>query len=106
MKNQNDMIISIVSVVLALIVAGVLFATQPEPPAPVPVAQITTAKAELPQGDVVMANSLPGAAQGGGGGGGAGGGGGLSMGGGRATGAPATVGAGGGRKAPGGSIGR
>ena len=64
MKNQNDMIFSIVAVVLALIVAGVLFATQPEVPAQVAVAPITTTPAALPGADVVMANNLPGAGAG------------------------------------------
>lgn len=69
MKNQNDLIISIVAVVLALIIAGVCFGTKREPatiPAP---EKVNLAPPVLPQGDVVMANALPG---GGGGGGGVG----------------------------------
>lgn len=78
MKNQNDMIISIVAVVLALIVAGVLLATQPEPAAQVPVSPVTTTDVALPAGSVTMANSLPNAGQGfSGASGGAGGGGGA-----------------------------
>lgn len=53
------MIISIVAVVLALIVAGVLYATAPEPAPPVSVAPINTAPAPLPSGDVAMAAALP-----------------------------------------------
>ena len=74
MKSQNDMIISIVAVVLALIVAGILMATQPEPAAQVPVTPVVTTMAKAPEGTVVMANALPNAGQGvptGGGGGGA-----------------------------------
>ncbi|MFY9234312.1 MAG: hypothetical protein WAO58_07615 [Fimbriimonadaceae bacterium] len=63
MKNQNDMIFSIVAVVLALIVAAVFWATMPQVPAQVAVAPLDTAKATLPAGDVVMSNSLPNAAQ-------------------------------------------
>ena len=61
MKNQNDLIISIVAIVLALIIAGVCFGTKREPaviPAP---EKVNLAPPQLPQGDVVMANSLPGA---------------------------------------------
>ncbi|MBC8063586.1 MAG: hypothetical protein H7Y17_02050 [Chlorobia bacterium] len=68
MKNQNDLIISIVAIVLALIIAGVCFGTKREPIAPAAPEAVNLAPPALPQGDVVMANSLPG-----GGGGGEGG---------------------------------
>ena len=61
MKNQNDLIISIVAIVLALIIAGVCFGTKREPVAPPAPEQVNLAAPTLPQGDVVMANSLPGA---------------------------------------------
>lgn len=75
MRNQNDLIFSIVAVVLAVIVSAVLYATKPDVPPPVAVTPIDTTPAALPQGDVAMANSLPNAAQAQGGGGGGGGGG-------------------------------
>lgn len=61
MKNQNDLIISIVAIVLALIIAGVCFGTKREPVAPAAPEKVNLAPATLPQGDVVMASSLPGA---------------------------------------------
>ncbi|MCC7230776.1 MAG: hypothetical protein IT203_10315 [Fimbriimonadaceae bacterium] len=75
MKNQNDLIISIVAIVLALIIAGVCFGTKREPIAPPAPETVNLAPATLPQGDVVMASSLPGAGSTGSGsqGGGAGG---------------------------------
>lgn len=82
MKNQNDLIVSIVSVVLALIVAGVCFGTKREPVAPAAPEQVLVAPPAMPATAVKMGNALPGASQnqtGGagpaaGGGGGAGGG--------------------------------
>ncbi len=98
MKNQNDLIISIVAIVLALIIAGVCFGTKREPVAPPAPEKVNLTPPALPAGDVVMSNSLPGASSGAGGGGGFGGrggaGGGL-MGG--AVGAPSgAIGGGGG----------
>lgn len=61
MKNQNDMIISIVAIVLALIIAGVCFGTKREPIAPAAPEVVNLAPPALPQGDVVMADALPGA---------------------------------------------
>ena len=69
MKNQNDLIISIVAIVLALIIAGVCYGTKREPAAPAAPEKVNLAPPQLPQGDVVMANSLPGASGGQGGGG-------------------------------------
>jgi hypothetical protein len=86
MKNQNDLIISIVAIVLALIIAGVCFGTKREPPTIAAPEVVNLAAPKLPQGDVVMANALPGAGSAGGGVAGAAGGGpvmaGVSQGGG------------------------
>lgn len=62
MKNQNDMIISIVAIVLGLIGFAVAFFTQRDVnpvPAPEPV---VTSEPQLQGADVRMANSLPAAA--------------------------------------------
>lgn len=59
MKNQNDLIISIVAIVLALIIAGVCLGTKREP-ATIPAPEtVNLTPAALPAGDVIMANSLP-----------------------------------------------
>lgn len=79
MKNQNDLIISIVAIVLALIIAGVCFGTKREPAAPPAPEQVNLAAPTLPQGDVIMANALPGASNSQGGAGGFGGPGGGPM---------------------------
>jgi hypothetical protein len=79
MKNQNDLIISIVAIVLALIIAGVCFGTRREPSAPAAPEPVNLAPAALPQGDVVWATGLP-SGGGSGGGGVAGGGRGAPMG--------------------------
>jgi len=72
MKNQNDLIISIVAVVLALIIAGVCFGTKREPATiPAPEKVVLTAPT-LPAGDVVMVNALPSGSSSGAGGGAAG----------------------------------
>jgi len=69
MKNQNDLIVSIASVVLALgFIAGFIFMnprpiTLPPKPEPVP-----TGALNLPAGSVSYANTLPGASAGGAGG--------------------------------------
>lgn len=76
MKNQNDLIISIVAIVLALIIAGVCFGTKREPATIAAPEKVNLAPPVLPQGDVVMTNALPG------GGSAAGGGMGAAMGGG------------------------
>jgi hypothetical protein len=68
MKNQNDLIISIVAIVLALIIAGVCFGTKREPTKPADPEKVNLAPPTLPQGDVVMANSLSGGGSGGSGG--------------------------------------
>ena len=58
MKNQNDLIISIVAIVLALIIMGVCIGTKREPIAPAAPEKVNLAAPALPQGDVVMANAL------------------------------------------------
>lgn len=74
MKNQNDLIISIVAIVLALIIAGVCIGTKREPATIPPPEKVVLTAPALPQGDVVMVNALPGGS-GSGAGGGMGGGG-------------------------------
>jgi hypothetical protein len=75
MKNQNDMIWSIVAIVLTLIIAGVCFGTKREPVAPTPPTPVNVATPQYPTSTVVMDNKLGGTdnqAAGGGGGGGRG----------------------------------
>lgn len=68
MKSQTDLIIGIVSIVLACIIAGVAFGTQMKPVAPAAAPQPKLSAPTFPENvQVVRANSLPG-------GGGAGGG--------------------------------
>ena len=69
MKNQNDLIISIVAGVLAIGISIALFLTKREPFVPAAAPQVNTAAVSLPAGDVKFSASLPG-----GGGGAAGGG--------------------------------
>lgn len=58
--KQNDWIVSIVAIVLALIVAGALYGTKREPVAPGAPTTVNLSPPALPTGDVVMANALPG----------------------------------------------
>ena len=60
MKNQNDMIFSIVAGFLAIVAAVVFFFTKPVPlqPSPPVVADVSTPK--LPAGQVIMGNGLGG----------------------------------------------
>lgn len=61
MKNQNDLIFSIVGIVVLLIVVGVCFGTKPVPQVPTPPAAVNLSDPQLPQGVTpVMATSLPG----------------------------------------------
>jgi two-component system, OmpR family, sensor kinase len=70
MKNQNDLIISIVAAVLGIGVSVACFFMKREPVAPAaPSAVVTTALA-LPAADPVMGNSLPSGGSAGGTGGG------------------------------------
>ena len=60
MKNQNDLIVRIVAVVLALIAIGVIIYNQPQPYAPPAPEQVPVVKLELPAGTVVRTKGLPG----------------------------------------------
>ncbi len=85
MKNQNDLIISIVAVVLALIFGGVFMATARQPVKPGPPETVVVSDAKMPEGAVKFTDALPGASATGqntAGGGGGGGGGKLGAGGG------------------------
>ena len=76
-KHTANLVMSIASVVLAIIVGAVLFFTKPDPVPPAPVEKAALTPAKLPDGAVSMANNLPGGSAGpgaGGFGGGAGGG--------------------------------
>ena len=68
-KNQNDLIFSIVFVVLGLIAVGVAYATKPEVPGIAAPPVIVTKDAELPATAVVYGNALPGGSASGAGGG-------------------------------------
>jgi len=60
MKNQLDLIISVVALILAFIFAGIFYGTKrtiTKPPEPT---KVNTAALALPTGDVKFANSLPG----------------------------------------------
>ncbi len=61
MKSQNDMIFSIVAIVLALIFGAVFYFTKREPVKPADPQQVPLSKPEFQPGTVVMGNSLPGA---------------------------------------------
>jgi hypothetical protein len=70
MKNQNDLIFSIVAIVVFLIAFFVCYGTKPEPVRPAPPAAVNLADPVLPSGVTpVMANELPGGGSSGGGGG-------------------------------------
>lgn len=73
MKNQNDLIFSIVFGVLGLVAAGIAFGTKPEPPTIPPPPTINVADAALPTTAVVYGNALPGGTTAGGTAGGPGG---------------------------------
>jgi hypothetical protein len=76
MKNQNDLIFSIVAVVVFLIVFCVCFFTKPQVGAPPAPEQVNLSDPALPSNVVpVMANALPGGSNSSGSGGGGGGGG-------------------------------
>ena len=68
MKNQNDLIVSIVAIVILLIVVGVAWGTKVEPRQPTPPTEVTVAPPQLPtQVAPVMANGLPSGGNAGGG---------------------------------------
>lgn len=98
MKNQSDLIVTVVAVLCMLIGVGVFFGTRKEAVKPAPPEAVVQAPLQMPAANVVMASSLPG-----GGGGGAsgfgpagmpGGPGGGRMGGGPSMGAPPPKGGG------------
>lgn len=60
MKNQNDLILRVVAVVLALIACGVIAFNQPQPFQPADPERVPDVKVELPAGTVVRTNGLPG----------------------------------------------
>lgn len=99
MKNQNDLIFSIVFGVLGLVAFGIAIATKPEVPSIAAPPTITTTDAALPATAVVYGMALPngGTAGGTGGGGGFGRGGGMSGSGGYPGGPPGGFGGPGGR---------
>ena len=66
MKNQTDLIVTIVAVLLMLIGVGVCYGTKGEATKPAPPEQVVTTKLQYPAGTVVMASALPGAGSGGG----------------------------------------
>jgi hypothetical protein len=74
MRNQNDLIISIVAAVLGIGVSLAFFFMKPDPKQPAAPSAVVTAALAYPAAAPVMANGLP---SGGGGGGGMGGGGGF-----------------------------
>lgn len=105
MKNQNDLIFSIVAVVFGLILVIVFWTTAPQVARPADPASVDTSTPKLPSGDVQWATSLPGATNTNAGGGRSGGP--MGMMGGRGgagrmpTGGGGTVGGNGGGHAPG-----
>jgi hypothetical protein len=75
--NQNDLIVSIVAVVLGLGFSAAFFFLQRKPITVAPPSTVVTTAPALPAGNVVMANALPGGGSTGAGGGGFGGPGGM-----------------------------
>jgi len=73
MKNQNDLIIRIVMIVLAVIACGVIIFNKPSAYAPASPEKVPVVNLQLPAGTVVKTKGLPGGGDqpGGGGGGGA-----------------------------------
>ncbi len=68
MKNQNDMIVSIVAIVVALIALGILYGTKPDPVIPAQSPAVDTAAPTLGAVEVPMTNGVgSGGATGGGG---------------------------------------
>jgi len=70
MKNQNDLIFTIVAIIVAIgALAGTYF-TKPDPETFAPPAKVVTTDPQYPAGSVTYAPSLPGSGNQGGGGGG------------------------------------
>ena len=60
MKNQNDLIVSIVAFILMAIIIGVAWGTKKDPVQPTPPQAVNLAQPQLPTAVVpVMSNSLP-----------------------------------------------
>lgn len=67
MKNQNDMIVSIVAIVLALITLGILFGTRPQPKIPPGAPTVDVAPPTFANISVPMVNGVGGSGGTGGG---------------------------------------
>ena len=65
MKNQSDLIVTVVAVLCMLIGVGVFFGTKKEAVKPAPPEAVVQAPLQLPAANVIMANSLPGGGGGG-----------------------------------------
>lgn len=65
MKNQNDLIVAIAVVVVSLGAAAAFYFTKPTPVAPAAPTAVNLTPVKVPEGSVVMANSLPGGSGGG-----------------------------------------
>lgn len=72
MKNQTDLIVKIVAILLALIACGVIASNAPQPFSPADPAPVPAVNVVLPPGTVVKTNGLPNAGEGSPAGGGAG----------------------------------
>jgi len=70
LKNQNDLIISVVSLVLAAIIITVFYFTKADPKMAPTAEVVNTGPLAMPAADVKMANALPGGSSQGSGGGG------------------------------------
>lgn len=64
MKNQSDLIVTIVAVLCMLIGVGVCFGTKKEATTQAPPEKVVLTPLQLPTANVVMAPSLPGAGSG------------------------------------------
>lgn len=67
MKNQSDLIVTIVAVLCMLIGVGVCYGMKKEAVKPAPPEKAVSTPLAMPQATVVMASSLPGGGGGGGG---------------------------------------
>ena len=65
MKNQSDLIVTVVAVLCMLIGVGVFFGTRREAVKPAPPEAVVQSPLQLPAANVVMANSLSGGNAGG-----------------------------------------
>jgi hypothetical protein len=68
-KNQNDLIISIVAIVFGLIGVGIFYGTKPQAKTEAAPTTVNTSAPQIQGADVKMANALPGGGGAGGGGG-------------------------------------